>query len=337
MFLINLNVVYRVIEMMTDLDPIVREKSTLILIHLANYYQGRQRIMSHPHIVDRIIEMFMRDRREIRYVAALCLKTLTRHKCACVAFMKNETIVENLLKVIKHDYMGIVIFHLNSLKNLSEWDPARALKANAFQVMRQLMKFHEYRVVAAALDCMIQLCKHDVGKKLAEKYDLTYQLQTPLYSSDIEVIIGAVGVMEYTTLTTKSKWRAKEFAGDLTKRLVTLCVSHNLPALQIRAMQVLINLCDCPDIKRQLRYHWKEKIMSIPIRTHEQWDGTSETTTYGLETGYNYRTMCIEDMETIKNDHGDNPNVVNVHSFLSRVRDVKKHLLRAVNSKPHKD
>lgn len=334
-FLINLNIVYRLIDLMQDRDPIVREKVAYILTHLCNYHQGRQRIMSRPVVIDHLIYLIMRDRKEIRYAAALCLKTLTRDRCSCEIIMKNDKIIVSLLKMIKDDHMAIVIFHLNSLKNLSEWDPVPALKANAFQVMKKLMKQQETRIVAAAMDCMMQLLKHSVGKKLADQHDLTHYLRNFLVSPDIEVLIAAVGLMGYTTLTTRGKWRAKEFSFDLTKRLVTLCVSHNMPVLQLRSLQVLINLCDSPDIRAHIKKHWEKKIKSIKIRTHEQWDGTSETTTFGLETGHNYRTMCIENVETIKSDYGDSIHAVNVTSYVRRVQEVKAHLIKLINFEPY--
>lgn len=63
----------------------------------------------------------------------------------------------------------------------------------------------------------------------------------------------------------------------------------------------------------------------------------TETTSYGLQTGHNYRTMCIENVETIKNDFGDNAAVVNVHSYLFRVVQVKERLIKAINWKSYRD
>lgn len=185
------------------------------------------------------------------------------------------------------------------------------------------------------MNCMAQLCKHEVGRKLADDNDLTFVLRSFLVSPEIEVVISAVGLMCYTTLTTRSKWRAKERCVEITKKLVKLCQSTNL-LLQLRSMQVLINLCDCPDIRYHLKMHWEKTIIGIRIRTHEEWDGTSETTSYGLETGHNYRTMCIEKVECIKNDFGDNALVVNVHSYLKRVCEIKQHLIKAINWKSYR-
>lgn len=203
--------------------------------------------------------------------------------------------------------------------------------------MLKLFENQDPRIVSGAMDCMAQLCKHEVGRKLADDNDLTFVLRRFLASPNIEVIISAAGLMCYTTLTTRSKWRAKERCAEITKKLVGLCHSPNQPLLQLKCMQVLINLCDCPDIRYHMKMHWEKKVIGIKIRTHEEWDGTSETTSYGLETGHNYRTMCIEKVECIKNDFGDNALVVNVHSYLQRLREIKKHLLQAINWKSYKD
>ncbi|KAJ0180933.1 hypothetical protein K1T71_003018 [Dendrolimus kikuchii] len=336
-FLIDLQIIYRLIDLMRHRNPIVREKICLILTTLASYFQGRQRIMTRPVAIENLMWLIMRDRKEIRYAAAYTLRTLTRDRCACEMIMENYKIVENLLKMIKNEHKGIILLHLKTLCNLSEWDPTRALKANAFQIMLTLFDDEDPKIVAGAMDHMTQICKHDVGKILADEYDLTFVLRPFLVSPHIEVIISAVGLMNYTTITTRSKWRAKEVCNELTKRLVNLCQSPNMPLLQIRAMQVLINLCDCPDIRHHMKCYWEKDVKNIRIRTLEQWDGTSETTSYGLETGHNYRTMCIEKVETIKNDEGDNAEVVNVHSYIRRVQHVQDHLIKAINWKSYKN
>lgn len=308
----------------------------MIFTHLASYYQGRKRIITRPEIIVNLLWLIMRDGKEIRYAAAYTLRTLTRDRCASEMIIKNKTVIENLLKMIKNDHTGIVLLHLKTLENLTEWDPVRTLKGNGFQIMLMLFEDPDPRIVAGAMNCMAQICKHNVGQKLSDDYDLTFVLRPFLISPHIEVIISAVGLLAYTTLTTRSKWRAKECSVELTKRLVDLCQCPNKPLLQIRCMQVLINLCDCPDIRYHMKFHWERKVQAIKIRTCEQWDGTSETTSYGLESGHNYRTMCIEKVETIKNDFGDNAEVVNVHSYLRRVQDVKERLIEAINWKSYK-
>lgn len=337
MFLINLHVGYRLVDLMLAPNPVVREKVCLILTILATYDQGRKQITSRSKIVDNLMWMIQRDRREIRYAAAYTLRTLARDRCSSEFLLTCENIIENLLRVIKNDYTGIVLLHLKTLESLIEWDPERPLKANAFQIMLELFSNPDPRIVCGAIDCMTQLCKHHIGEQLADIYDLTLKLRPFLVSPSIEIRISAVGLMEYTTLTVRSKWRAKECCEELTKRLVGLCVSSNKPALQLRSMQVLINLCDCPDIRNHLKRHWERKVKGIKIRSHEEWDGTTETTSYGLETGHNYRTMCIEGVETIKNDYGDNAEVINVHSYLGKVHEIKARLLYAMNWKSFKD
>ncbi|XP_047037245.1 uncharacterized protein LOC124642686 [Helicoverpa zea] len=336
--LIDLHVIYRLIDLMQDIEPIIRERVAFILTKFATMYQGRKRIMSRPIVVDHLIQMFMQDRKEVRYAAALCLKTLTRDRCACEIINKNDKIIVSLLKMIKHDYMEIVLYHLNSLKNLSEWDPVGPLKANAFLVMKKLLVYHQYRVVHAALDCMTQMCKHSVGKQLADKYDLNCTLLHYLMSPEIEVIVSAVGLMQYTTVTTQSKWRAKQFGYDLIKRLVALTASHTVPILQLRSLQVMINLSSCSDIRFELKNNWEQAIASqVKIRPFENWDGTSTNTTFTTKTGYNYETMCIEDEDTIKADFGDRVQAFDTQSYAKRIADAKKRLLAAINNTNYKE
>ncbi|XP_034841251.1 uncharacterized protein [Maniola hyperantus] len=337
MFLIDLHVGYRLVDLMLARDPVIREKVCLILTILATYHQGRKQIMSRIKIINNLMCLIMRDRKEIRYAAAYTLRTLTRDRCASEMLLKCENIIENLLKMIKNDYTGIVLLHLKTFENLTEWDPEGPLKANAFQIMLELFSNEDPRIVCGAMDCMTQLFKHPIGKQLADIYDLTFKLRPFITSPSIEIRISAVGLMEFTTLTTRSKWRAKECCEELTKLIVSLCCSTTKPLLQLRCMQVLINLCDCPDIRHHMKRHWEKKIKNITIRNYEQWDGTTETTSYGLETGHNYRTMCIEGIETIRNDYGDNAEVINVHSYLRKVHEVKARLLSAINWNSFKD
>ncbi|XP_013183287.2 uncharacterized protein LOC106129308 [Amyelois transitella] len=335
LFLIDLHVVYRIIDLMEHRNPIIREKICLILTHLATYYQGRKQIMSRAIIIDNLLWLILRDRKEIRFVAATTLKTLARDRCSCEIIMKHEKIVEDLLKVVKNEHSGIVLIHLQTLTCFGEWDPARLLKANAFQIMLTLFTDRDTKIISAAMDCMTQLCKDDIGKILADEYDITFFLRPYLMSTSVEVIISAINLMAYTTLTTRSKWRAKECM-RLPKRLVDLCHTPNKPVLQLGAMQVLMNLCDMPDIRNHIKMNMDKNVKAIKIRDHEDWDGTTETSSYGLETGHNYRTMSIEQVETIKSDFGDNALAVNVHSYLKRLHELKARLIFAIHKKSYR-
>ncbi|VVC98286.1 unnamed protein product [Leptidea sinapis] len=337
LYLISIHLVYRLIDLMRNRNPVIREKVCMILTLTASYHQGREKIMTRPIIIKELLWLIVRDRKEIRYAAAHTLKTLSEHRCALPMLLEDDTIIETLLKMVTNDHKGIVNSHLRTIANLTDWNQERPLKANAFQIMLKLFEDEDPKIVCGAMGCMTQLCKHDVGKKLADDNDLTFVLRPFLVSNEVEVRISAVTLMQYTTHTTRSKWRAKECCEELTKNLVSLCHGQARPMMQLSAMQVLINLCDCPDIRSHMKWHWERRIKSIPIRTHEDWDGTSETTSYGYETGHNYRTMCIEKIETIKNEYGDNPEVVNVHSYLRRLKEVRERLLYAINWKSYKD
>ncbi|XP_038208912.1 uncharacterized protein LOC119830121 [Zerene cesonia] len=336
-YLIKIHLVYRLIDLMRNEDPVIREKVCMILTTLATYRQGRERIMTRPRIIKNLMWLILRDRKEIRFVAANALKSLTEHRCSLAKVLENKSIVEDLLRMVVNDHKGIVAIHLKTITNLADWDPERPLKANAFQIMMKLFEDDDPKIISSAMDCMSQLCKHEVGKNLADTYDLTFVLRPYLTHVSAEVRISAVALMCYTTITTRSKWRAKEVCEELTRVLVNLCYRSNKPLLQISAMQVLINLCDCPDVRSHMKWHWERRVKQVRIRTHEEWDGTTETSTYGLETGHNYRTMCIEKVETIKNDYGDSAEVVNVHSYLRRIHEVKERLLYAINWKSYKD
>lgn len=336
-YLINIHVIYRLIDLMRNPDPVIREKVCQILTILASYHLGRERIMTRPIILSNLLYLILRDRKEIRYAAAVTLRTLTENRCSVETILENETIIEDLLKMVTNEHKGIVALHLKSIANLTERDQQRALIANAFQTMLKLFEDNDPKIVCGAMECMTQLCKHEVGKTLADVYDLTFVLRPYLTHSCIEIRISVVSLMCFTTITTRSKWRAKEICEDLTRILVNLCHKPNKPLLQLNAMQVLINLCDCPDIRHHMKYHWERKVKLIRIRTHEEWDGTTETSSYGLDTGHNYRTMCIETAETIKNDFGDNAAAVNVHSYIRRVQEMRDRLMYAINWKSYRD
>lgn len=337
MFLINLHVVYRLINLMHHRSPIAREKVCMILTHLATYYQGRKRIMSRPVIIESLMKHIMRDRKEIRYAAAVTLRTLSCDQTSIEGIVQTYHIFENLFKMVIHDHRGIVVLHLKTLQNLFEWEQDVALKANGFQVMLALFQEEDPRIVSGAMDCMAQLLKHPIGRDIADKNDLNFVLRPFLHSEYIEVIISAVSVMEVSTLTTPSKWRVKECCVSLTERLVDLCHSPNKPLLQLCCMQTLINMCDCPDIRYHMKMHWEEKVKDIKIRSHEEWNGTSETTSYGLEIGHNFRSVCIENVETIQNHYGDNALVVNVHSYIRTLHELKERLIYAINWKSYRN
>lgn len=293
--------------------------------------------MSRPEIIGYLLCLILRDRKEIRYAAAYTLRTLSREQCSCEVIMKCPNIVENLLKVVVNDFIGIVILVLKTLENLIEWDPVPALKSNAFQVVLSLFHHKDPKITCAAMDCMTQLLNDDIGRELADINDITFVLRPFLLHEKIEVIISAAALMKASTLTTRSKWRAKECINDLAKILVKLCHCPNKPMLQLFCIQILINLCDCPDVRYHLKDHWEKRIKAIKVRTHEEWDGTTETTSFGYEYGHHYRSLCIEKVETIKNEYGDSAQAVNVHSYQHSLRDYKHRLLKAINWKPYHD
>ncbi|CAG5035341.1 unnamed protein product [Parnassius apollo] len=334
MHLIDLHVVFRLTDLMMASNPIIREKVCIIISHLANFHQGRRHIMSRPKIISNLMELLITECKEIRYAAAYTLKTLSRYLCCC-EIISDEQIVENLLRIIKNDHSGIVRLIVHTLISLTQWDPVPALKANAFQVMLALFDNKDHRIVSAAMECMSQLCGHDVGRELADIHDVTFILKPFLMSESIKVKISAVGLMQYTTLTTRSKWRAKEICPELTKCLIRLCQYTNSPVLQLRSIQVLINLCDCPDIRHHMKAHWENKVKRIVICSARQWDGSDEITSYGNEIGFNLKTMCVEDVRTVKSDFGETANVVNLNSYLKRVCDAKDQLICAINWKPY--
>lgn len=334
MFLVSLNVTNKLIDLLPDKDPVVREKVCLILTMLGTYYQARARIMAKPIVIDHLMYLFMRDRKEIRYAAANCLQTLARSEAETI--IRNDKLVENLIKMIKHEHEGIVLIHLETLAHLAEWNPEKPLKANAFKVMLKLILYAEDRITQAAMKCLTHLCKHPVGQKLADKYDLTRFLIPYIDSDNLHIIISTVGLMAYTTITTRAKWRVKEFIYYLSRRLIYLCIVHDIPVLQLQAMQVLINMCDCPDVREFMKVNLEKYIeVGIKIRTPEQWDGATEPRKYGLDVSHDYRTRYIDGVETVKNDTGDYVDSINVPNYLQRVRDTKEHLLKAMNLLPY--
>ncbi|XP_068629209.1 uncharacterized protein [Battus philenor] len=324
MHLINLHIAHRLVDLMLVRNPIVREKVCLILTVLASYQQGRAQILTRPLIITNLVWLTMRGRKEIRYASAYTLKTLSQHLCCCEAMMAQEQIVDNLLKMIKNDHTGIVLLHLRTMSNLCDWDPVPALRANAFQVMLALFKNKDERIVAASMECMAQLCSHTIGKELADMNDITFVLRPFLLSTSIFIKISAAGLMQYTTLTTRSKWRAKEVCNDLTKVLVNLCHHTNSPILQLRCIQILINLCDCPDIRYHMKAHWEKKVKRITICSLELWDGTDEIKFYGLDTGIKGRLFFDK-----------NPELVNLQTYIKRVYEAKKQLIAAINWTPY--
>lgn len=187
------------------------------------------------------------------------------------------------------------------------------------------------------MECMRQLCKHSIGKKLADKYDMTKFLVPNLYCEDVQIIISAVGLMMYTTLTTISKWRLKQFQYQLCKRLVVLCLMMDVPVLQLRCLQLLVNLCEIPDCRLFIRNNLRKKIMDIKIRKPEHWDGTTDIDCHGVDTGHHYRTRYIDNMETVKVDLGDNAEALNVESYMERVKSTKEQLIHKMNFEPYKD
>ncbi|GBP78520.1 hypothetical protein EVAR_60537_1 [Eumeta japonica] len=338
MFLINLHIVYRLIDLILHENDIVKERVCLIYTHLAKYHQGRSRVLMRPIIIEKLTKLIMEARGEIRYAAGYALYTLSRHQCVVETMVKVKDLVKNLLEKIQDEHQNIVLVHLKTLCNLTEWDQEIALRCNAFQVMHSLFDDEFPRAVCCtAMKCMAQLLRHPVGKELADIHDVNAFVIPLLQCKKTKVLLSATRLMEASTLTTRSKWRLKERCTEVTKSLVGLCQHSNEPVLQLQSMQVLINLCDSPDIRHHMKAHWEHKIMNVKIRTADQWDGTSEATPPGLDTGHYYRTVCLEGVETVRNFKEDCPLAVDVHNYLETLHAKKKHLIYAINWKSYKN
>ncbi|CAH2068246.1 unnamed protein product, partial [Iphiclides podalirius] len=328
MYLIDLHVAHRLVDLMLSRNPIVMEKVCNIISHLATSYQGRRQLMTRPKVITNLMWLAMRERKEVRYAAAHALNALSYHLCCCELMMTVEGIVENLIKLIKKDHTGTVLLHLRTLTNLTDWDPVPALKANAFQVSLALFVNNDPRIVAAAMDCMAQLCCHSVGKELADANDLNFVLLGHLHSNSMAVRISAVGLMQYATLTARSKWRAKEICAELTEALVGLCRCTKSPALQLRSFQVLINLCDCPDIRKHVGARWMDAVRSAAVCPAELWVGTDEVDD---DVPQNALAVCQE----FRKGKDDEPDAVNLCTYIRQVLDAKERLIRAINWKPY--
>ncbi|XP_035430015.2 uncharacterized protein LOC118262610 [Spodoptera frugiperda] len=334
LYFVEKNVLYILTTMMTDKDPFIREKVVIIFTHLASTHICKKKILSSPVFIDNIINMIMHDCKEIRYAASLCLKTLTRDRCACEIIMKNDNIIVSLLKLIKHDYMDIILHHLNSLKYLSDWDPVKPLEAKAFEVLERLLMFNRNNVVQAAMDCLAVLCRHEIGKQLADSYDLNKLLLYYIHLQDVRVIRSALGLLQYTTMTVRSKWRVKEFSYKLVKRLVRLTYAQNQPLIQLRAMQVLMNLCDHPDMRMEVKQSWDmfaKAVHRVIICPEELFINTSEVTTFNEETGLNYETMSIEPVDIIRKEYGS-VQIGDPSSYIGRIHNVMRNLVKAMNA-----
>ncbi|KAH9638402.1 hypothetical protein HF086_004204 [Spodoptera exigua] len=297
-YLMEKDVVYKLTGLMTDKEPIIREKVAIIFSLLGNHKIGRKEILSRPVFIDNIISMIMEDRKEIRYAASLCLKTLTRDRCAY-------------------------------------WDPVKPLKMNAFQVLKRLLLFNRNRVVQAAMDCLAVLCRHEIGKKLADSYDLNKLLLYYLYIQNVPVVRATLGLLQYTTITTRSKWRAKEFAQRLIRHLTRLTYCQTQPLIQLRAMQVLINLCDNADMRVEVKEKWnvfKELVRKVDICPDEQFVNTTEYTTFTEKTGLNYETMCIEPVDIITDEYGSDAEIGDASSYIDRIHRMMHNLEKAMNA-----
>ncbi|CAH1643716.1 unnamed protein product [Spodoptera littoralis] len=335
LYLIEKNMVHKLIILMTDKEPIVREEVAVIFTRLASTHICKMNILAHPVFLNNIINIIMHDRKEIRYAASLCLKTLTRDRCACKIIMKNDNVIASLLKMIKHDCMEIVIYHLNSLKYLSNWNPVPPLKAEAFPVLTSLLVFNRTRVEQAAMDCLAVLCKHEIGKQLADSYDLNKLLLHYIHVQDVQMINSTLGLLQYTTITVKSKWRVKEFGYKLVKRLVRLTYAQTQPLVQLRAMQVLMNLCDNADMRIEVKNTWgsfAKLVHRVKISPDEVFVNTSEITTFSEETGLNYATMSIEPVDIIKNEYGSDVEIGDPSSYIGRIRNAMRNLVKAMNA-----
>lgn len=292
-------------------NPVIREKVCLIINDIATYEAGINSILKRPKLLLNLKWLALKDKKEIRYAASTALRTIANERCAPEAMMRNHKLVPALLGAVVNERVGIVIIHLRTLERLISWNPEVALEHNAFQVMMSLTEHEDPRVVCGALDCLAGLLTHEVGRQLADDHDMVFYLRPYLKSKFPNVIIAAASAMRFATITTRSKWRAKEICMKLSKRLVQLTHMPTNPMMQLNSLQILLNLCDAAEFRHHLNDYWEQTIKDIAIGTP-------------AEIG---DILCSNDAVLI----GE------INTYIKPIAELKQLLLNAMKWKPYKE
>ncbi|GLV35551.1 hypothetical protein CBL_01299 [Carabus blaptoides fortunei] len=252
----------------------VQERILIALQTIASHAVGREEMLKHQNLLDKLKVLLNNDSTEIRFKTAAVIENLARSFTAACVLIRQDYI-QSLLECVTKDEKRTVMLHLQSLEILFVHTSGQvlALAYNGLEKMVSLLQQNDFDIIPLACNCLALLVSLPEGKQMSVERDLLVKLNELLHLKNSDIYTAAAQVIMFATHTVKSKHRAATVPG-LAKRLLHLANDFNNPPVQMFAMKALGNMCEHPTLRKEFE---KKHLNDVyEIKTH----GMEELTQY---------------------------------------------------------
>ncbi|KAK7869734.1 hypothetical protein R5R35_011801 [Gryllus longicercus] len=237
----------KLIDLMQDEDPRVRERSCAVAETLAGYSVGRDAVLAEPYTVP-VLKMLTFDPvTAVRFRAALTLRILARFRLGPYDLDEADLapfLVHLLLWEVVHE---IIAVHLAALQLLLELDSTKeiCIYQGAFNPLHAFMHMHLMpQVAAGAMECMSRLASCTLGKLVGDQLGIVSSLQIRLMlcAPDPDLCRSAAMLVMNLTHTTHGK-QAAVYSG-LMEPLLEVAKHRANRGAQLCSLQALTNMAE---------------------------------------------------------------------------------------------
>ncbi|XP_014217223.1 radial spoke head 14 homolog [Copidosoma floridanum] len=278
---IGLGIVDELSSFLVSKDPYLRERVAMIYSTIANQNAGRTAITENFDILSNLLKALGDKFAAVRLKVALAVETLAQEPNAA-DLMITCGFLEVIVKSVCEEKKEVLIVHLDTLRWLTQRDAARAIEDGLFEKLASLLEnVDEERVLRGALICMKNLCECPTGKQRANDADLLKTLKRYIYDKREHLLVEAVRVASFVTITTKGKLRALEL--EMMNRLLYLatgrkkkgcrcCGDHDNDdddMLLLAILKTVTNIAEAPEARKQLFQEYQGLIENLDVGESE--------------------------------------------------------------------
>ncbi|XP_018563702.1 radial spoke head 14 homolog [Anoplophora glabripennis] len=265
---VNLKIIDKMVGLALHDNPAIRERTANALQILARLADGKEAIVSNQNLLDNLQICVEDVVSQVRIQIAALLEMIARFwKTADV--LVDYGFIPILLVNLINEHSDIAKIHLETLKSLMySVGKCIALENDGFNIFLKLLSLKDVEIVTRACDCLTLLTTSRLGEKMTQEAKLLEALNTLLYDERIEVHTSAASTIMFCTIKTRSRIAASKIKG-LAKRLIEIAKNRHNPNTQIFALKALLNICEHPAIRKEVKNKYLQDITDIQINSDD--------------------------------------------------------------------
>ncbi|KAJ8922498.1 hypothetical protein NQ315_007528 [Exocentrus adspersus] len=261
---VNLKIIDRMVPLVLHQNAAIRERTANALQILARHTVGSQAIAANQSLLDNIQISIEDPYPEIRIHIATLLEMLARSWIVADMLVTYGFIPIILANLLNED-PNILVINLELLKSLMYGDgKCIAIESDGFFIFLKLLHFENPDIISKACDCLTLLTTSRIGEKLAQEMKLLETLNILLHDERKEVYTSAASTIMFCTVKTVSKIAAAKIK-KMVPRLIAIAKNRENPDTQIFAVKALTNICEHPDVRKEVNNNYLEEVINIQL------------------------------------------------------------------------